>query len=93
MPKRSRAKRIRTLTVVILLGVAVGPLASCLSLAEAPSPPFRTVIEAFDVLGPMGNRIYGQIRRPDPAIYPGAVFPAVILVSGGMVRDEPNRGA
>jgi hypothetical protein len=44
----------------------------------------RQFIEPFEVLGPTGNSIYGQLRRPDPSLYPGLVFPAVVLVSGGI---------
>jgi len=81
---RSRPERIRTCTAIVLLCLVVGPLASCLSLADPPGPPFDTVIEPFEALGPTGNRIYGQIRRPDPAVYGDTAFPAVILVPGGI---------
>lgn len=84
MLHRSRAERFRALIAVVLLSLAWGALASCVSLAVPPTPPLQTVIEAFEVLGPTGNRIYGQIRRPDPALYPGVAFPAVILVPGGI---------
>jgi len=84
MSKRRRTERTRAVTVVVLLCLSVGVLASCLSLAVPPGPPYETVIEPFEVLGPMGNTIHGQIRRPDPALYPGSVFPAVILVPGGI---------
>ncbi len=70
--------------VLILLLCLLGGLASCTSLAVTPEPPFQTAIEPFEVLGPTGNRIYGQIRRPDPDLYPGIAFPAVILVPGGI---------
>jgi len=84
MPNRVCRKRVRVLRTVLLLSLVVGALASCLSLAVPPVPPLETVIEAFEVLGPTRNAIYGQIRRPDPARYPGSVFPAVILVPGGI---------
>ncbi|MFC1763582.1 alpha/beta hydrolase family protein [Planctomycetota bacterium] len=45
---------------------------------------YETVIEPFEVLGPSGNRIYGQIRRPDPSAHPDLCLPAVILVPGGI---------
>jgi hypothetical protein len=43
-----------------------------------------TVIEPFDLLVSSGNKIYGLIRRPDPAQYPDLCFPAVVLVPGGI---------
>ena len=49
-----------------------------------PSSPYSTIIEPFDLKAPSGNRIYGLIRRPDPAIHPGLCFAAVILVPGGI---------
>ncbi|MEW6718684.1 MAG: hypothetical protein AB1345_14440 [Chloroflexota bacterium] len=48
------------------------------------SQPYTTIVEAFDLLAPSGNRIYGLIRRPDPELYPDLCFPAVILVPGGI---------
>jgi len=73
---------VRALLTGILL--THGALVSC-ALDTTPSgPPFATVVEAFGVAGPTGNEIYGQIRRPDPGLYPGQAFPAVILVQGGI---------
>jgi len=66
---------------VVLFGQAT--LTSC-TLGVDSGSPFETSIEAFEVVGPTGNRIYGQIRRPDPSKYPGRAFPAVILVPGGI---------
>jgi hypothetical protein len=45
---------------------------------------YATVIEPFDLLVSSGNRIYGLIRRPDPARYADLCFPAVVLVPGGI---------
>jgi hypothetical protein len=36
------------------------------------------------LLAPSGNRLYGLIRRPDPALYPELCFPAVVFVPGGI---------
>jgi len=66
MPNRSCPKCARVLRTILMLCLVVGALASCLSLAV---PPVPTVIEPFEVFGPMGNTIYGQIRRPDPDVY------------------------
>jgi len=81
-----RSKSVGTgvllVSVVILLGP--GTLTSCMLGTEPAGAPFETVIEPFEVLGPTGNRIYGQIRRPDPELYPGLAFPAVILIPGGI---------
>jgi len=52
--------------------------------------PYETVVEEFDLLAPSGNRIYGLIRRPDPALYPDLCFAAVISVPGGI---NPGRMA
>jgi len=48
------------------------------------SEPYKTIIEPFDLVAPSGNRIYGLIRRPDPALYRDLCFPAVVLVPGGI---------
>jgi hypothetical protein len=44
---------------------------------------YATVLEEFEVVAPSGSRLYGMIRRPDPAEYPGWCFAAVVLVPGG----------
>ena len=54
----------------------------CLAPPGSPSDQHETIIEAFEVLGPTGNRIFGLVRRPDPALY-SELFPAVVLVPGG----------
>lgn len=48
------------------------------------SNPYTTVVEPFDLVVPSGNRVYGLIRRPNPAFYPGLCFPAVVFVPGGI---------
>ena len=45
---------------------------------------YETIIEPFDVLAPSGNRVFGQIRRPDPKLWPDLCFPAVVFVPGGI---------
>jgi hypothetical protein len=45
---------------------------------------YATVVEEFEVVAPSGSRLYGLIRRPDPAGYPGLCFAAVVLVPGGI---------
>jgi len=53
--------------------------------SEGPvTEPYETVVEEFEMLAPSGNRIYGMIRRPDPALYPDLCFAAVISVPGGI---------
>jgi hypothetical protein len=49
-----------------------------------PEPPYTTVVEDFSVVAPSGNRLYGKIAHPDPAVHPGLCFPAVVLVPGGI---------
>ncbi|MGD8554532.1 MAG: hypothetical protein PVJ07_00575 [Anaerolineales bacterium] len=52
---------------------------------EGPvTEPYLTVVEPFDLVAPSGNRIYGLIRRPDPATYPDLCFAAVVMVPGGI---------
>ncbi len=46
--------------------------------------PYETVVEEFSLVSPSGNRIYGMIRRPDPARYPDLCFAAVVSVPGGI---------
>ncbi|HEY71030.1 MAG TPA: hypothetical protein G4O08_10640, partial [Anaerolineae bacterium] len=50
--------------------------------------PYETVVEEFSLVAPSGNRIYGMIRRPDPARYPDLCFAAVVSVPGGI---QPGR--
>jgi len=73
------------IAIVLALGVA-DPLSVVRLdvLAMQSQASFETIIEPFEVLGPTGNSIYGQLRRPDPSLYPDLVFPAVVLVSGGI---------
>jgi hypothetical protein len=52
--------------------------------------PYETVVEEFSIVAPSGNRIYGMIRRPDPALYPDLCFAAVVSVPGGI---NPGRMA
>ena len=73
-----------TIAIVALSVVVLGSLAACTTSPGQFGTSYTTVIEAFEVLGPTGNRIYGQIRRPDPALYPNLVSPAVVLVPGGI---------
>jgi len=77
-------RRIRFPTLLALVLILLGILASCASIPGTPTAPYQTIIEPIEVLGPTGNRIYGQIRRPDPTLYPDMAFPAVILVPGGI---------
>jgi len=69
---------------VALSVVVLGSLAACTTSPGQFGTTYTTVIEAFELLGPTDNRIYGQIRRPDPALYPNLSFPAVVLVPGGI---------
>jgi hypothetical protein len=84
MTLRSRVEWSRLLVILVLTLVAQGSLTSCAFAPGTPSGPLQTVIEAFEILGPTGNRIYGQTLRPDPALYPDVAFPAIILVPGGI---------
>jgi len=52
---------------------------------EEPSiNPYITTVVDFDLLMPSGNRVYGLIRRPDPTVYPGQSFAAVVMIPGGI---------
>jgi len=46
--------------------------------------PYATIVEDFNLLMPSGNRLYGMIRRPDPAVYPGRSFAVVVMIPGGI---------
>jgi len=84
MALRSKGAGAGILVVLVAILLGQGTLTSCMFGPEQPGPPFETVIEPFEILGPTGNRIYGQIRRPDPGLYPYLAFPAVVLVPGGI---------
>jgi len=51
-------------------------------------PVYETVLEEFSIVNEAGNRIYGMLRRPDPAQYPDLAFAAVVYVPGGI---QPGR--
>ncbi len=82
--RRRHATGRRTIAIVALLVVVLVSLAAYTTSSELFGTSYTTVIEAFALLGPTGNRIYGQICRPDPALYPNLSFPAVVLVPGGI---------
>ncbi len=82
--RKTRAIKRHTIVIVTLLVVVLVSLAACTTSAGLFDVSYTTVIEVFELLGPTGNRIYGQIRRPDPALYPNLAFPAVVLVPGGI---------
>jgi hypothetical protein len=70
-----------------------GPADPCHAVLPEANPSahrFSTVVEAFNVVAPSGNRIYGLIRRPDPQQTAGMCFPAVVEIPGGI---NPGRMA
>jgi hypothetical protein len=58
--------------------------APTLPIEGEATDPYQSVVEEFDMIAPSGNRIYGMIRRPDPALYPNLCFAAVVSVPGGI---------
>ena len=63
------------------------PASKCLPTIPDEKPEkdaYATIVEEFNILAPSGNRLYGMIRRPDPAIYDDLCFPGVVLVPGGI---------
>ena len=63
------------------------PASECIPTNPDEKPEkdaYETIVEEFDILAPSGNRIYGMIRRPDPALYADLCFPGVVLVPGGI---------
>lgn len=73
-----------TVGIVVLLLVGQATLTTCTTSSGVFDKSYTTVVEPFDLVASSGNRIYGQIRRPDPALYPNLAFPAVVLVPGGI---------
>jgi len=73
-----------TIAIVALSVVVLVSVSACTTSSGLFGTSYTTGIEAFELLGPTGNRIYDQIRRPDPALYPNLAFPAVVLVPGGI---------
>lgn len=79
------------LVILLILGGANSlPTTSVNAFAEQAQARVVTIIEPFEVMGPTGNLIYGQVLRPDPILYPDRVSPAVILIPGGI---NPGRMA
>lgn len=70
----------------MLVLVALGELGvPCLAVRSLqPETRVETIIEPFDVIGPTGHCIYGQLRRPNPQYVYDAPYPAVILIPGGI---------
>ncbi|MFC2078958.1 alpha/beta hydrolase family protein [Candidatus Bipolaricaulota bacterium] len=83
---RIRNRCLKLGIVVVLILVSIDQLSTTRlgAIARQPEQAFETIIEPFEALGPTGNRIYGQIRRPDPTLYPSVAFPSVVLVPGGI---------
>jgi hypothetical protein len=52
--------------------------------AQPKKDAYETIVEEFDIAAPSGNRLFGMIRHPDPAIYADSCFPGVVLVPGGI---------
>ena len=80
-------------TLITVAAIAIVSTASCagsnthiqtLPNEEPGTNPYETVMEDFDLMMPSGNRVYGMIRRPDPAVYPDLSFAAVVMVPGGI---------
>ncbi|MEW5826670.1 MAG: hypothetical protein AB1778_07545 [Candidatus Bipolaricaulota bacterium] len=79
-----RTTRAPVFTLLLALLMAYGALVSCAHEPAPPRSPYETTVEAFSVIGPTGNRIYCQMRRPAPALYAELAFPAIILIQGGI---------
>ncbi len=63
------------------------PASECIPTLPDEKPEkdsYETIVEEFDLVAPSGNRLYGMIRRPDPALYADLCFPGVVLVPGGI---------
>ncbi|MCU0611575.1 MAG: hypothetical protein MUE60_07280, partial [Candidatus Eisenbacteria bacterium] len=45
-------------------------------------------LEGYLVTAPNGNSLWTKIIQPDPAMYPGQAFPAVVFVPGGLGAGE-----
>ncbi len=62
-------------------------IGQCLPTQPSADPgknPYTTHLEEFSLVAPSGARLYGFILRPDPDLYPGLCFAAVVLVPGGI---------
>jgi hypothetical protein len=73
-------------TAIVLTASCAGSDTSIGTLPneEPGTDPYVTVIENFDLMMPSGDRVYGMIRRPDPAVYPNRSFAAVVMIPGGI---------
>jgi hypothetical protein len=85
----SRMKKIfiTIATIVIVLITSCGGSDNDMETLPNEEPgtnPYATIVEDFDLLMPSGNRVYGMIRRPDPAVYPNRSFAAVVMIPGGI---------
>ncbi|MEA3397022.1 MAG: hypothetical protein U9R05_06130, partial [Chloroflexota bacterium] len=86
------------LAVIVLLAL-LGSLSGVTTAAPIPNPQpsFSTLQSPFSILtyttivsetwvtDPIsGVQLYTRVLQPDPALYPGELFPAVVLVPGGL---------
>ena len=74
----------RNTVILGLLLSTFAVLTASVTSCVASRPPLPSIVEAFALVAPSGNTVYGLIRRPDVGINPGHTFPAVILVPGGV---------
>ncbi|MBN1424517.1 PQQ-binding-like beta-propeller repeat protein [Candidatus Fermentibacteria bacterium] len=55
---------------------------------EYPITYATTVVEGYFVIAPSGSALWTKIIQPNPALYPGELFPAVVNVPGGLGAGE-----
>jgi hypothetical protein len=75
--------RQKTTCLAILL-----PAVSQDAAAGQVQAKVSTILEPFEVIGPTGHRIYGQLLRPDPILHPERILPAVVLIPGASIPAE-----
>ena len=92
------------LSLIIVVALAAGVLLALLgslsgvtTAAPIPNPQsplsnfsYTTIVSETWITEPIsGIQLYTRVLQPDPALYPGELFPAVVLVPGGLGDGAP----
>jgi|GEM_PF-3609767 len=76
--------------VIALIGLTADITGAAAAPSSNPDGQYTTTVTETWITEPINNvRLYARILQPDPAIYPGEQFPAVVVVPGGLGNGAP----